>query len=68
MLDLLVSPVRTPGQAPCLFSDGKQTFSLLLMMVLAEAISRRKDRIATVRKATKGKRKAECVGWVKHGH
>ena len=47
MLDLLVSPVNTPDKAPCLFSEGKQTFSLLLMMFLAgkRQASRHKDEI-----------------------
>ena len=37
-LDLPVSPVSTPGQAACLFSDGKQTFSLRLMIVRVGSI------------------------------
>ena len=47
MPDLLVSPVNTPDKAPCLFSEGKQTFSLLLMMFLAgkRQASRHKDEI-----------------------
>ena len=38
IVDLLTSPVSTPGQAPCLFSEGKQIFSFVLMLLSFKGI------------------------------